>query len=186
LQAEYARVNEVALAYHTYQKILLDNSCLDFGDLINYTIELFKKRPEILKIFRDRFQYVMVDEFQDTNLVQYELVKLLAAPKNNLAVCADDDQSIYHFQGASFNNVLMFKKDFPNSQQVVLTENYRSPQNILDLAYTFIQHNNPNRLEYQLNENIELKKQAEEKGVDLKNFVKISKRLKSNQKNQAK
>jgi DNA helicase-2/ATP-dependent DNA helicase PcrA len=182
LQAEYARVNEVALAYHTYQKILLDNSCLDFGDLINYTIELFKKRPEILKIFRDRFQYVMVDEFQDTNLVQYELVKLLAAPKNNLAVCADDDQSIYHFQGASFNNVLMFKKDFPNSQQVVLTENYRSPQNILDLAYTFIQHNNPNRLEYQLNENIELKKQAEEKGVDLKNFVKISKRLKSNQK----
>jgi len=102
LQAEYARVNEVALAYHTYQKILLDNSCLDFGDLINYTIELFKKRPEILKIFRDRFQYVMVDEFQDTNWIQYELVKLLAAPKNNLAVCADDDQAIYRWRGASF------------------------------------------------------------------------------------
>lgn len=93
-QREYERINEVARAYHTYQKILLDNSCLDFGDLINYTIDLFKKRPEILQKFRDRFKYIMVDEFQDTNWVQYELVKILANPKNNLTVSADDDQCL--------------------------------------------------------------------------------------------
>ncbi|MFA5368975.1 MAG: 3'-5' exonuclease, partial [Candidatus Paceibacterota bacterium] len=180
-QKEYERINEVALAYHTYQKILLDNSCLDFGDLINYTIELFKKRPEILQKFRDRFKYVMVDEFQDTNWVQYELVKMLAAPKNNLTVSADDDQSIFSFQGASFNNVLRFKKDYPESKEVVLTENYRSPQNVLDLAYSFIQNNNPNRLEYQLNELAELQEQAMEKGLNLGTFKKISKKLKSNQ-----
>ncbi|MFA5009418.1 MAG: ATP-dependent DNA helicase [Candidatus Paceibacterota bacterium] len=181
-QKEQERINEVALAYHTYQKILLDNSCLDFGDLINYTIDLFKKRPEILKKFRDRFKYIMVDEFQDTNWVQYELIKILAAPKNNLAVCADDDQSIFHFQGASFNNVLMFKKDFPESKQIILTENYRSPQNILDLSYNFIQHNNPNRLEFQLNEISDLQKKAKEKGINLECFEKISKKLKSNKK----
>jgi len=180
-QREYERINEVARAYHTYQRILLDNSCLDFGDLINYTIDLFKKRPEILQKFRDRFKYIMVDEFQDTNWVQYELVKILSAPKNNLTVSADDDQSIYRFQGASFNNILHFKKDYPKAKEIVLTENYRSPQNVLDLAYDFIQHNNPNRLEYQLNENDDLRKQAIEKGLDLVNFKKISKKLKSNQ-----
>lgn len=180
-QAEYERINEVAMAYHTYQKILLDNSCLDFGDLINYTIDLFEKRPEILRKFRDRFKYVMVDEFQDTNWVQYELVRILAAPKNNLTVCADDDQSIFSFQGASFNNVLRFKKDYPESKEIVLTENYRSPQNVLDLAYGFIQHNNPNRLEYQLNEIAELQEQAAEKGLDLVKFKRISKKLKSTQ-----
>jgi DNA helicase-2/ATP-dependent DNA helicase PcrA len=178
-QAEYERINEVATAYHAYQKILLDNSCLDFGDLINYTIDLLKKRPEILQKFRDRFKYVMVDEFQDTNWVQYELVKILAAPKNNLTVCADDDQSIFSFQGASFNNVLRFKKDYSDAKEIVLTENYRSPQNILDLAYGFIQHNNPNRLEYQLNEIAELQEQAAEKGLDLGKFKRISKKLKS-------
>ncbi|MFA5087266.1 MAG: ATP-dependent DNA helicase [Candidatus Paceibacterota bacterium] len=180
-QKEYERINEVAMAYHTYQKILLDNSCLDFGDLINYTIDLFKKRPEVLQKFRNRFKYVMVDEFQDTNWVQYELVKILAAPKNNLTVCADDDQSIFSFQGASFNNVLRFKKDFPDSKEIVLVDNYRSPQNVLDLAYNFIQHNNPNRLEYQLNEIAELQEQAKEKGLDLAKFKKISKKLKSSQ-----
>jgi DNA helicase-2/ATP-dependent DNA helicase PcrA len=181
-QGEYDRINEVAMTYHTYQKVLLDNSCLDFGDLINYTIELFKKRPEVLQKFREKFKYVLVDEFQDTNWVQYELVKILAAPKNNLMVVADDDQSIFHFQGASFNNVLMFKKDFPKAKEIILTENYRSPQNVLDLAYSFIQNNNPNRLEYQLNENSKLNEQAKEKGLNLKEFTKISKKLKSIQK----
>ncbi|MFA5013204.1 MAG: UvrD-helicase domain-containing protein [Candidatus Paceibacterota bacterium] len=93
-QKEYERVHEVALAYHTYQKLLLDNSCLDFGDLINYTLKLFERRPEILKKFQDQFKYIMVDEFQDTNLVQYELVKKLAAPKNNITAVADDDQCL--------------------------------------------------------------------------------------------
>ena len=92
----------------------------------------------------------MVEEFKDTNWVKYELVKLLAAPLNNLTVVGDDDQSIYRFRGASMSNILQFKSDFPQARDVVLTQNYRSSQNILDLAYAFIQHNNPNRLEVQM------------------------------------
>ncbi|MDD5569172.1 MAG: UvrD-helicase domain-containing protein, partial [Candidatus Pacebacteria bacterium] len=181
MQKEHERVNEVAMAYHAYQKILLDNSCLDFGDLINYTIKLFERRPDILERFRGQFKYVMVDEFQDTNWVQYDLVKMLAAPKNNLTISADDDQSIMSFQGSSFNNVLRFKQDYPDSKEIVLVENYRSPQNILDLSYHFIQHNNPNRLEFQLNEVEQLKEKAKEKGIDLGIFKAVSKKLKSNQ-----
>jgi DNA helicase-2/ATP-dependent DNA helicase PcrA len=100
----------------------------------------------------------------------------LAYPKNNINVLLDDDQSIFSFCGTSFNNVLRFKKDYPNAKEVVLVENYRSPQNILDLAYNFIQHNNPNRLEYQLNEIKELKEKAKERGINLKDFVKINKK----------
>ncbi|MFA5080608.1 MAG: ATP-dependent DNA helicase [Candidatus Paceibacterota bacterium] len=175
--AERARIEELAMAYETYQQLLLDNSCLDFGDLINYTIKLLEKKPEILEKMRKQFKYVLVDEFQDTNWVQYELVKKIAFPKNNINVFADDDQSIFSFQGASFNNVLRFKKDFPDSKDNVLIQNYRSPQNILDLAYNFIQYNNPNRLEYQLNEIEEIRERAEARGVNLSNFKKIDKKL---------
>lgn len=150
LDQESKRLEEVAEAYHTYQQLLLENSALDFGDLINYTIKLFKERPNILEKYRQQFKYILVDEFQDTNWAQYELLKLLSAPKNNLTVVADDDQSIYKFRGASYNNVIQFKKDYPQSQEVALIENYRSKQNILDLAYKFIQLNNPNRLEAQV------------------------------------
>lgn len=180
-QKEYERIKEVAEAYHVYQKLLLDNNALDFGDLINYTLKLFDKRPEILEKYRKQFKYIMVDEFQDTNWVQYELVKKLAYPENNITVVGDDDQSIFSFQGASFNNVLRFKKDYPKAKEIVLVENYRSPQSILDLSYRFIQHNNPNRLECQLSEVEEIALRAEERGVDLKSFKKIDKKLKSNQ-----
>ncbi len=125
-QEEYERISEVAQAYHTYQKILLDNNSLDFGDLINYTLKLFEKRPDILEKYRNQFKYIMVDEFQDTNWVQYELVQKLAHPKNNITVVGDDDQSIFSFQGASFNNVLRFKKDYSKAREIVLVENYRS------------------------------------------------------------
>jgi len=91
---ETERIKEVADAYHVYQKLLLDNGYLDFGDLINYCLKLFKKRPLILKQYREKFKYILVDEFQDTNWSQYELIKILAAPKNNLTVCADDDQCL--------------------------------------------------------------------------------------------
>jgi len=175
--AERARIEELAMAYETYQQLLLDNSCLDFGDLINYAIKLLEKKPEVLEKLRKQFKYVLIDEFQDTNWVQYDLVKKIASPRNNINVFADDDQSIFSFQGASFNNVLRFKKDFPESKDVVLVQNYRSPQNVLDLAYQFIQYNNPNRLEFQLNEIAEIKQRAEERGVDLKSFKKIDKRL---------
>lgn len=155
LKQEILRVNEVADAYHTYQQILLENDCLDFGDLINYAIKLFKDRPLILEKYRQQFKYILVDEFQDTNFVQYELIKLLSAPKNNLTVVGDDNQSIYKFRGAAITNILQFKKDFPNAAEVVLTENYRSCQPILDIAYKFIIQNTAS-LEKELGINKEL------------------------------
>lgn len=144
------RLEEVANAYHVYQQLLLDNNALDFGDLINYTLELFQKRPKILEKYRQQFKYVLVDEFQDTNWAQYELIKMLAAPANNLAVVGDDDQAIYKFRGASVSNILQFKKDYPSAREIVLVKNYRNKQNILDAAYDFIQQNNPYRLECKL------------------------------------
>ncbi|MFA5030938.1 MAG: UvrD-helicase domain-containing protein [Patescibacteria group bacterium] len=148
--SEHARVNEIANAYHTYQRLLLDTSALDFGDLLLYTLKLFHERPKILKIFQQQFRHVLVDEFQDTNHAQYELVKLLVNSERNLTVVGDDDQSIYKFRGAAISNILEFKKDFSDAREIVLTENYRSKQNILDLAYGLIQQNNPNRLEVAL------------------------------------
>ena len=145
---ETERIKEVANAYHAYQQILLQNNCLDFGDLINYCLKLFKKRPLILKKYREKFKYILVDEFQDTNWSQYELIKMLAEPKNNLCVCADDDQAIYRWRGASFSNIIQFAKDFPLAKQVSLIKNYRSSQNILDKSYNFIIQNNPDRLEF--------------------------------------
>ena len=145
---EVERIKEVAGAFHIYQRLLLENSSLDFGDLINYCLKLFQKRPLILKKYRDKFKYILVDEFQDTNWAQYELIKILAEPKNNLTVCADDDQAIYRWRGASFSNIVQFNKDFPKAEQISLVKNYRSGQNILDLAYKFIKANNPDRLEY--------------------------------------
>jgi len=146
--AETERIKEVAEAYHVYQKLLLENSVLDFGDLINYCLKLFQTRPKILEKYRDKFKYILVDEFQDTNWAQYELIKILAAPKNNLTVCADDDQAIYRWRGASFSNIIQFKKDCPKAKEVSLVKNYRSSQNILDLAYKFIKANDPDRLEF--------------------------------------
>ncbi len=159
---EVERIKEVANAYHIYQRLLLETSVLDFGDLINYCLKLFKKRPLILKKYREKFKYILVDEFQDTNFAQYELVKILAEPKNNLTVCADDDQAIYLWRSASFNNIIQFSKDFPKAKQVSLVKNYRSFQNILDLAYKFIKANDPDRLEF-VNK-IDKKLVAKEKG----------------------
>lgn len=145
--ADVKRLEELARAYHTYQQLLLDNDALDFGDLILYSLELLKKRQPVLKQVRERFTYVLVDEFQDTNRAQYDLVKLIAEPRNNITVVGDDDQSIYRFRGASIQNILDFQADYPDAERIVLTNNYRSTQNILDLSHTFIQANNPHRLE---------------------------------------
>ena len=136
------------MAYHAYQQLLLENNFLDFGDLINYCLQLFQKRPNILQKYRDKFKYILLDEFQDTNKAQYELIKLLAMPKNNLTVTADDDQAIYKWRGASVSNIKQFKLDFPEAKEICLVKNYRSGQEILDLSYKFIQANNPNRLEF--------------------------------------
>lgn len=169
LEQEIKRINEVAGAYHVYQRLLLDNSALDFGDLINFSLKLFRERPAILKKYQDQFKYILLDEFQDTNWAQYELIKILAAPKNNLTVVSDDDQAIYRFRGASMSNILQFRKDYPKAENIVLIKNYRNKQNILDLSYNFIQLNNPNRLEYALRgeqgaNKLSKKLQAENKG----------------------
>ncbi len=178
-EQERQRINELANAYHIYQRLLLENNMLDFGDLINYCLKLFQKRPHILKQYQEQFKYILVDEFQDTNWVQYELVKILALPYNNITVNADDDQSIYRFRGTSLNNVLQFKKDYPQIKEVVLIKNYRSLQEILDLAYNFIQLNNPHRLEFQINQDKQLSQEAEKKGIDIGSFKKIDKRLRA-------
>ncbi len=153
-EGEILRLEEVARAYHVYQKLLLDNNALDFGDLINYCLKLFRQRPKILKHFREQFKYILIDEFQDTNYAQYELIKILAQPANNITVVGDDDQSIFKFRGASISNILEFKKDYPKSKEILLTTNYRSTQDILDLSYKFIQQNNPYRLEVKLSQGV--------------------------------
>ncbi|MFA7286447.1 MAG: ATP-dependent DNA helicase [Patescibacteria group bacterium] len=144
---EAARLEEVAHAYTVYQTLLREQSALDFGDLILEAVRLLETRPDLLASYRAMFRHVLVDEFQDTNASQYRLVKLLAAPNNNLTVVGDDDQAIYRFRGAAMSNILQFRKEYPTAVTTVLTKNYRSNQTILDAAYAFIQHNNPNRLE---------------------------------------
>jgi DNA helicase-2/ATP-dependent DNA helicase PcrA len=147
---ENTRLQELANAYHSYQQLLLEKGVLDFGDLNLYVIKLLKKRPNVLQELRQRFKYIVVDEFQDTNWAQYELVKMLIGAKKNITVVGDDDQSIYKFRGASISNILQFQTDFPGAKQTVLNVNYRSLQTILDHSYRFIQFNNPNRLESRL------------------------------------
>ena len=109
---EAERLEEIAHAYHTYQALKLQERVLDFGDLLMYTLLLFKRRKGVLEYYRKKFSYILVDEFQDTNWVKYELMKLLAAPENNLTVVGDDEQSVYAFRGASMSNILHFKDDF--------------------------------------------------------------------------
>src|SRR3990167_6883721 len=155
---EMRRIKETADAYFQYEQLLLDNNFLDFGDLIFYVNKLFVQRPNIREKYHKQFKYILIDEFQDTNLAQYNLIKLLRAD-NMITVVGDDDQAIYKFRGASVSNILNFKNDFPDSREIVLTKNYRSTQEILDTAYNFIQNNNPDRLEYQLNNPDEYYKQ---------------------------
>lgn len=151
IKEEAIKAREVAGAYETYQQLLLENSYLDFGDLITYALNLVRTRASVCQKLQTQFEYVLVDEFQDTNYAQYELIKYLAGDNSNLTVVGDDDQSIYKFRGASISNILQFKNDYPKSKEILLFENYRSAQNILDLSYNFIQLNNPNRLEVALN-----------------------------------
>ncbi len=169
---DYPRLTEIANAYHVYNQLLLDNGSLDFGDLIFYTIKLLKERPNILQALQNRFRYILIDEFQDVNWAQYQLVRLLVGKKSQLTVVGDDDQSIYAFRGASVSNILRFKDDYPRAKEIVLTENYRSGQEILDLAYKSIQNNNPDRLEVKLNINKRLKSKVENKmsKVEYKHF----------------
>ena len=151
-QAEQVRQQrELAAAYRAYQKLLSRESRLDFGDLITLTLRLLRDHPTVLDRYREQFQYVLVDEFQDTNYAQFELVKLLAEGRRCLTVVADDDQAIYRWRGASYSNITYFTETYPEARTVVLTHNYRSTQFILDSAYRLIRHNDPDRLEVRHN-----------------------------------
>src|SRR5699024_5104618 len=135
---------QVAQIYDTYQKRLRKNQSLDFDDLIMETIHLFRRVPEVLEYYQRRFQYIHVDEYQDTNHEQYFLVKQLAARFQNLCVVGDSDQSIYRWRGADITNILSFENDYPSARTVMLEQNYRSTQSILD-ADNHVITNNPGR-----------------------------------------
>lgn len=146
--AEYAltvgddfRLKIISRAYTTYQKRLEDADAMDFDDLINKVVELFKKCPDVLEYYQNRFRYLMVDEYQDTNHAQYTFVCMLAEKSGNLCVVGDDDQSIYKFRGATIENILSFENTFQNATVIRLEQNYRSTQNILDAANAVIEHN---------------------------------------------
>ena len=130
-----------AQVYREYQQALKQNNALDFDDLIMKTVELFKLDKEVLASYQDRFRYIMVDEYQDTNTAQFELIRLLALKYQNLCVVGDDDQSIYKFRGANIYNILNFEHHFPDAKVIKLEQNYRSTQNILDAANAVIANN---------------------------------------------
>ena len=132
---------KIAQIYKEYQKQLKANNALDFDDLIFKTVELFQFHPEVLDYYQERFRYIMVDEYQDTNTVQFRFVSLLAAKYRNLCVVGDDDQSIYKFRGANIENILSFEHVFPDAKVIKLEQNYRSTQNILNAANEVIANN---------------------------------------------
>ncbi len=152
----YQELKELAQTYEMYSKFKIEESKLDFGDLITLTLKLFRERPAVLRKYQDQFKYILVDEFQDTNYTQNVLVNTLVLGKDyknkrelsrNLTVVGDDDQAIYKFRGAAISNILQFKERYPDAKEIVLTQNYRSRQEVLDSAYRLIKHNDPHRLE---------------------------------------
>jgi DNA helicase-2/ATP-dependent DNA helicase PcrA len=132
---------QVASVYPVYQKLLKERDALDFDDLLLETLNLFKKAPEILDRYQNKFRYVMVDEYQDTNEAQYQLTKLLGGKSQNICIVGDFSQSIYSFRGADFRNLEKFKRDFPNAVTFPLSQNYRSTKKILDAATSVISNN---------------------------------------------
>lgn len=146
-----AQQMELAQTYVKYQEQLTINGKMDFSDQISLVLKLFRERPLALKKIQDCYKYIMIDEFQDTNYAQSQLVHFLAQNHRNIMVVADDDQSIYKFRGAAISNILNFAEVYPKAKRVVLTQNYRSTQIILDAAYKLICHNNPDRMEVKNN-----------------------------------
>ncbi len=148
------RLNKIAKIYSLYEVKMKKYSALDFDDLLMLTVEIFEKYPEVLDKYREKFKYIMVDEYQDTNHIQYKLVSLLASKYKNICVVGDDDQSIYRFRGADIENILNFEKDYSNTKIIKLEENYRSTKNILGAANGVIA-NNKKRKQKTLRTNLE-------------------------------
>ncbi|MCK4337667.1 MAG: UvrD-helicase domain-containing protein, partial [Candidatus Aminicenantes bacterium] len=139
-------------------------------------VDLFKMRPSILHLYQEKYKYILVDEFQDTNYIQFEMLKLLVEKHKNLTVVGDDDQSIFRFRGASLSNILNFSKTYNKVKKIVLTKNYRSTQHILDTSYKLIQHNNPDRLEVQekINKKLISVSGSKEKSLHMLQFDRLS------------
>ena len=146
---------KIAQVYYEYQAELKKNNALDFDDLLVKTVELFQRCPDVLEFYQDKFQYLMVDEYQDTNMVQFKFISLLAAKYRNLCVVGDDDQSIYKFRGADIENILGFEKVFPDAKVIKLEQNYRSTQNILNAANEVIANNEGRKVKRLWTENEE-------------------------------
>jgi len=127
--------------YSEYTEKMKQQRLIDFDDILLYTYELLKKRPEVLKLWQEKYQYILIDEFQDINRIQYDIIRMLALPQNNLFIVGDDDQSIYQFRGARPEIMLNFPKDYPKAEQVLLNYNYRSQENIVTAALRVIGHN---------------------------------------------
>lgn len=158
---EAKRQQDIARIYAAYETFKAERGVIDFGDQILKLIRFLDEEPQIKAKVTSRYKYILVDEFQDTNVAQYQLVTRILGAHQNLTVVGDDDQAIYKFRGAAVSNILGFLKDFPKAKTVVLTENYRSTQQILNAAYRLILHNNPDRLEAKLNINKQLTSQTE-------------------------
>ena len=135
------RKEKIALVYEMYQKRLKENNAIDFDDIINYTIKILMENPDILEYYSDKFKYVLVDEYQDTNKAQFTLVTLLASKNGNITVVGDNDQGIYSFRGADISNILNFERDFPGTKIIKLEQNYRCTGNILKAANAVIKNN---------------------------------------------
>ncbi len=135
------RYSQIAKLYKKYEIRMLNNDAMDFDDMINNTVKLFRENPDVLDYYNNRYKYIMVDEYQDTNHAQYVLVSLLAKKYNNICVVGDDDQSIYRFRGATIENILSFEDEYKNSTVIRLEQNYRSTGNILDAANAVIKNN---------------------------------------------
>jgi len=141
LSAGNYQMSNIAEAYELYQRKLLNNNALDFDDIIFRTVEVFETQPDVLEQYQERFRYVLVDEYQDTNAAQYRLTSLMAGKWMNLCVVGDDDQSIYGWRGANIQNILNFERDFPQATVIKLEQNYRSTQAILEAANAVINNN---------------------------------------------
>ena len=168
------RKTKIAEIYKLYQERLKRSSALDFDDLIVKTVELFKENEEVLEYYRNRFSYIMVDEYQDTSRAQYEFIKLLAKNHQNICVVGDDDQSIYGWRGADIRNILEFEKDYDNVHTVKLEQNYRSTQVILDAANKVISNNierKRKKLWSEKKEGEKIKIQVSDDEIDEANFV---------------
>lgn len=164
---ELEKINELVNAYQTYENLKVEKSVMDFSDLISNTLKLFRLRKNVLKEYQQKFKYILIDEFQDTNYAQNTLAILLAGEKQNITVVGDDDQAIYRWRGAAISNMIQFKQNFPKAKIITLIKNYRSTETILDASYKLIQNNNPDRLEVKENINKKLISMRKKKGSSI-------------------